>query len=523
MKRAAISLASLFGMATVVVLGVAWARPDLIPSRLRPGGPAPPPSPSGLYCKEHGVPEAFCTLCHEELKDKLMLCKEHGNIPEDICTLCHPEVQKTHAIEMCPKGHGLPRHFCEKCGTNPSASLDEPDDGWCGEHNRPEELCLECAKDGGGRAKPGDLTGSSKACRRPWPVVRLASAKLSRRVGIETALASMERHTHRIACTAEVAYDGNRYAEARPRVASLVREVRADLGQHVRRGDVLAVVDASEVGSAKSSYLTHLSDVELATINADRARSLAKQKIIGPTKEVEAVAALNRARAGLQDTEQHLRNLGLSEADLSRVAGERDAKGTLSVVAPIDGEVVMRRAVVGEAVDATGVIFAVADTSRMWLWFDVSQGDLARVKPGLRVSFSIPGSGIAEHAGTVTWVNSGINPRTRTARMRAELPNPDGFLRDHQFGRAEVQLGDEHDAVLVPDAAVQSKDGVDVVFLPQRDASFRPQRVTTRRTGTGDAVEVTWGLKRGQRVVTTGAFLLKTEIMKGSIGAGCCD
>ena len=69
----------------------------------------------GPYCKEHGVPEKFCTICHPELKDKLLLCTEHGNIPEDICTLCHPEVEKKYDIEMCPKGHGLPKHFCSKC------------------------------------------------------------------------------------------------------------------------------------------------------------------------------------------------------------------------------------------------------------------------------------------------------------------------------------------------------------------------------------------------------------------------
>ena len=77
-----------------------------------PPGPASAAAPAaedaGLYCKEHGVPEKFCTLCHEELKETLMLCKEHGNIPEDICTLCHPEVEKKYNIEMCPKGHGLP-------------------------------------------------------------------------------------------------------------------------------------------------------------------------------------------------------------------------------------------------------------------------------------------------------------------------------------------------------------------------------------------------------------------------------
>ena len=75
----------------------------------------------GLYCKEHGVPEKFCTLCHEELKESLLLCKEHGDIPEEICTLCHPDVEEKYDIAMCPKGHGLPEHFCSECAAEPAA------------------------------------------------------------------------------------------------------------------------------------------------------------------------------------------------------------------------------------------------------------------------------------------------------------------------------------------------------------------------------------------------------------------
>jgi cobalt-zinc-cadmium efflux system membrane fusion protein len=77
--------------------------------------------------------------------------------------------------------------------------------------------------------------------------------------------------------------------------------------------------------------------------------------------------------------------------------------------------------------------------------------------------------------------------------------------------------------VVVPKEAVQRKDNVDVVFLPEGEGVYRPQRVTTKPTDRGDVLEVTWGLKPGQKVVSKGAFLLKTEIMKGAIGAGCCE
>jgi cobalt-zinc-cadmium efflux system membrane fusion protein len=124
----------------------------------------------------------------------------------------------------------------------------------------------------------------------------------------------------------------------------------------------------------------------------------------------------------------------------------------------------------------------------------------------------------------VNWIGTEVNQQTRTTRVRAELANPKGKLRANQFGQAEIQVGEEHRAVVVPKAAVQRKDGVDVVFLPQEEGGvYRPQRVVAKPTDRADALEVTWGLEPGQRVVTRGAFLLKTEIMKGAIGAGCCE
>jgi cobalt-zinc-cadmium efflux system membrane fusion protein len=84
------------------------------------GPPSTAEADDGLYCKEHGVPEKFCTLCHDELKSSLLLCKEHGGIPEEICTLCHPEAAEKHHVEVCPNGHGLPKYFCTRCSEKPA-------------------------------------------------------------------------------------------------------------------------------------------------------------------------------------------------------------------------------------------------------------------------------------------------------------------------------------------------------------------------------------------------------------------
>ncbi len=465
-------------------LGLSLARPDLLPSWARIRMPAAS-SETALRCKEHGVPEKFCTLCHKELKSSLMLCKEHGDIPEDICTLCHPELEKKYDIEMCPKGHGMPKHFCTKCGTPPSASAKD------------------AVQD-----------------------VRLASADMARDIGIETASARRERVTPSLSANAEAAYDSRRYAEVRPRVAGYLREVAVDLGRAVRKGDVLAVVDSAEVGSAKARYLTAQSAIKLAQDTYDRTKSLARSGSLASRAELESLTTLNEAQAHLMEAEQKLRNLLWTDEDLARVNESRDTRGLLKVTAPIDGTIVALGAVVGEAVEPTSRCFAIADTSRMWLWIDVYDSDISSVKTGQAVKFTSPGTTDGEppsFAGTVTWVGSEIDPTTRTTRVRAELDQTDGRLRAHQFGTAEIQIGMEHEVVLVPRGAVQRRDRKDLVFIPQTDGLYRPLRVVTRASDRRGFVEVAMGLKGGEQVVTTGAFLLKTETMKDALGAGCTD
>ena len=504
-----------------------WARinPERLPAWARLGGQAPAAEDADLYCKEHEVPEKFCTLCHKELADKLMLCKEHGNIPEDICTLCHPEVAKKYHIELC-KEHGLPKHFCFKCGKGPSASANQPDDGWCAAHNKPEALCEECAQaQAKGQPLPTEKTGTAKVCREPLPTVRLASATLAQKIGIQTAVVGEEEHAHTLIANAETAYDANHYADISPRVSGFIREVKVDLGQAVRQGDVLVVIDSAEVSAAKTQYLASQASLTLAQATAERTQALARTGAVAGKAELEVMTALNQAQAAVMDAEQKLRNLGFDDAELARILKTKDTRNLLNVVAPIKGTVVARHAVKGEAVQATAQLFAVADTSRMWLWIDVYESDIAKVKPGQAVSFSVlgddPEQGYAT-VGQVTWIGSEVNVQTRTSRVRAELSNPSARLRANQFGQADIQLGTEHKAVVVPKEAVQRKDHVDVVFIPEGEGVYRPQRVTTKPTDRSGVLEVTWGLKPGQKIVSKGAFLLKTEIMKGAIGAGCC-
>ena len=359
------------------------------------------------------------------------------------------------------------------------------------------------------------------------PTVRLDSGALADRIGLESAEAIGDRHAHHLVANAETAYDGNAYAEVYPRVRGFLSEVRVDLGQRVDAGDVLAVVDSSEVAAARTRYLSAVAAVELARANYERTSELTRREVVAARRELEDLTALNRAESDLMAARQELYNLNFTYTDLEALTATKDTSNALEIVAPIGGTVVDRRAVRGEAVEATTRLFAVADTSTFWVWIDVEEGSADLVAADQAVRFAIPRPGEPEPAavaeGRITWIGTEIDPVTRTARVRAEVGNADGRLRANQFGRASIRLGDEHDAVLVPAAAVQRAEGADVVFLAEGPGVYRPRRVLARPAERPDFAEVSWGLEPGRRVVTTGSYLLKTELMRGAIGAGCCE
>lgn len=528
MKRIALGLLFVVPFAALVALAI--ARPEILPAWARISKPAqaePKGDDGGLRCEEHGVPEKFCTICHPELKTKLLFCKEHG-VPEDVCTLCHPELKERYNVTTCE--HGLPAELCPKCGKGTAPNLVK--DGWCAEHNQPEATCPECAKrkagpekdkDEGREGEKGKEAAEKKVDTRPLTLFQPKDPKFAEKIGLKTAPVASERHAHRLKANGEVAYNASRYAEVSPRVSGFTREVKADVGDEVRRGQILAIIDSAEVGSAKAQYLGAIPNVALAEATLKRTSSLVRSDAIAGKSQLEAETSLNRARAEQLNAEQRLRNLGFGDPELAEIRKTNDTTSFLNVAAPIDGTIVARRAVSGEAVEATSRLFAVADTSLMWAWIDVSERDWSLISKGQPVRFTVSGSDAAVFTGQVTWLGTEVNPQTRTTRVRAELQNEGGKLRANQFGRAEIQIEDDHSALIVPKAAVQDFERANLVFLAQADGSYKPQRVSTRSVGRGDVLEVTWGLKPGDRIVTARSFLLKTELMRDALGAGCTD
>ncbi len=359
--------------------------------------------------------------------------------------------------------------------------------------------------------------GTIEAARPPWPEIVLSSTETVKRIGLETTRSIGRMFAPTITGNAEIAYNANRYAEIRPRVPGLVHQVIADEGLLNHRGDPLLTIDSAEVGTAKADYLAALPIVELAQKTLDMTLELRKDNAAPLKDELMARADLNKAKATLFNTRQKLLNLGLTDSDLARIAHDSDTSSILEIVSPIEGVVVERHCVAGEAVQPTDRVFVVADIRNMWAWIDIYESEIDEVRIGQPVRLTISGTESPVFQGKVDWIDAAVNPATRTIRVRAEVQNIGDRLRAFEFGRARIQIAPERKAVFVPKEAVQTVGPYEVVFLPLGDARFQPKPVVTREADEPGLLEVLSGLAPNQEVVTTGSFLLKAEMLRDQI------
>ena len=175
----------------------------------------------------------------------------------------------------------------------------------------------------------------------------------------------------------------------------------------------------------------------------------------------------------------------------------------------------------GEVVDTTRMLFTIVDNRRMWLLLDVALEDAQYVKLGQQVVFH-PDGGTREHSGQITWISSRIDAETRTVKVRAELPNADGGLRDESFGAGRIVLREDGEAIVAPNAAIHWEGCCHVVFVRLSDEVFQTRKL---RLGarSGPFTEVLVGVVAGEVVATRGSHVLKSELLKSKLGAGCVD
>ena len=317
---------------------------------------------------------------------------------------------------------------------------------------------------------------------------------------IATAPAARRALRSGFTATGEIAVNDKRTARVVARTDGWVQAVHRYVGDNVRAGDILAEI-------ASPGYQTAVNDLLLAVKRLERARATAD------AREMESAGAIvNSAR-------RRLLLYGESKAEIEQLVADASPPATVHVHAPLGGTVLTSNAVPGHAVEPGAELYAIADLATVWALVDVFEKDLARVTVAAPVFLTVAAYPDERFAGKVTLVNSTMDEATRTVKVRVEVPNGNRRLRPGMFVAATISAGPAREGLAVPEAAIQEDGEERYVFVAEGGGRFRRQTV---EVGTRDSgyVAVVAGLVAGTEVVTDGAFVLKSELLKSGFEAG---
>ncbi len=463
------------------------------------------------WCAEHSVPESVCVECNHKLAPHAPAfgwCSTHG---VHNCPLEHPEVAQLRSV--------------------PTVTTDEL---------ARVKRALEFT----------ERPENSPRCKLHARRIQFASAEAVDKAGIGVDVVGTDAVVESLSASGEIGYDQTRVAHLSTRAPGAVFRVFKRIGDPVKAGDLLALVEAGDVGRAKSDLRQAVAAVDSKT------QALATLKASGgaviDARVREAEAALREARIRVAATRQALVNLGLTidEAEVLNATDEQlerklhflglpahatkslDPRTTTSnllpVCAPIDGVITTGDVVTSEVVDVARVLFEVVDTSRLWVTLDLSAEQARRVKLGQPVRFKADG-GKEESVGVLAWRSTQADTKTRTVKVRADLHDPDGRYLANTFGTGRIVLREEPKAVVVPNAAVQWDGNCFVVFVQDKDYrkpdAYKLFHVRSVRTGAKNDThtEIIAGVLPGEVIVTKNAEVLRGELFRGNIGEGCCS
>lgn len=309
-------------------------------------------------------------------------------------------------------------------------------------------------------------------------------------------------------------------------VPGVVVAVEADIGKAVAKGDLLFEIDSHEIFEAKAEYQKRIAARNLARSTADREARLFEKKISAEVEVIEARSRLAEAEVDVANARFRLIRLGIPEDELEALAGGNNGAmtGRLFVKAPLGGVILEKRLSVGERVASGQDVITVSDLSEVWIWTVLREGDLPAVSRGSnggRIPAEVRGPGGKIHRGYMDVLSGTMDEKTRTVGARVVVANPGGELRPGMFVTVRFLLPGGRKVLAVPKVAVLSDEGRPFVFV-HREGEYWIRRSVTLGRRLGDRVEVQ-GLPAGQRIIADGSFLLKSDVLRKKMGAGCAD
>ena len=328
-------------------------------------------------------------------------------------------------------------------------------------------------------------------------------------MGLELATVHEEPIDDVLAIGGRVAFDDMRVTHVFSPITGRVSKVFAELGARVKRDAPLAAIASPDLGAATAEAYRAATEARVAKHDYERKKYLFEYHACSQADLDAAENTFRRAEAESARADQKLALLGIASREVSQ---------GYTLRAPMDGEILARTVSPGLEVSglygqsAAAELFTVGEIDRVWVWADVHELDLSRVRAGARAVVDVVAYPRERFEGVVDFVSRSLDPATRTAKLRVSLANPAGLLKPEMYTRVNVAATERRALAVRRDAIVHLGDHA-FVFAPAGDAAdgrrqFERRHVAVDDAAPGDWVPVDQGLEPGAEIVTRGALLL---------------
>lgn len=372
---------------------------------------------------------------------------------------------------------------------------------------------------------------SSEGGAQPNDVVKIPLDD-QRRSGVQTAYVLVQRVPRSLSVAGQVAMDEQHTSHVGTISDGRITAINVLPGAMVHRGEVLGSLHSHTVHETVGALVQAFAAVNrqrgavtFATQARDRYDHLYSTQAASLEESQRASQDLQQADQMLVDAQAnvHMEREHLSEllqvSPESLTPGNLYDKELIPIRSPIDGVVVARNISLGQVVDLGFNAFDITNLSTVWVTASVNQQDLALIHAGALAEIVDSASPDDISAGRVTMLGDTLDPQTRTAPVRIVVPNPGTRLRPGMFVSAHIAEPTTRDALFVPEDALQDINGLQVVFVSSDGQSFQARTVNLGTRSQGK-VEIVSGLRAGDRIVVNGAFMVKAEMLKGTMGGG---
>lgn len=363
----------------------------------------------------------------------------------------------------------------------------------------------------------GNGEGGAHAEERPPEGTLVMTTERISTARIDLAEVAGGSLTRKLTLPGTIVPDRNNIWRVAARIVGTVSELRKGLGDDVKPGELLAIVDSREVAEARSDYITALVNFGLQKTLFEREETLWRSRIQAEQQYLRARNAFTEAQLRLHLAKQKLAALGVSEEEITKLAAAPEAMNGLQryeIRSPGLGRVVERMVDLGTPVGGEGQakeLYSIIDLKSVWVELAVSSSDLSQVREGNKVTLSIAGND-RRAEGKIVFISPVFNPETRSARVFAAIPNDDLFWRPGSFVSADVEIEKAEVEIRVPRAALQTVEGSTVVFV-RTETGFQTRKIVLGKQDE-EFVEIAFGVDPGESIAVSNTFLLKAELGK---------